>query len=154
MAKSKPKVLKKTISINHPGDLSPLEITLKVNFEPEPAPVEFKSVNFIQQISADSECPDNKFTYSIVTDNATILFFSLEGYQKNNPGNSGEFTACIDDATDLPKVHIVAMGRIDNPGGTATLQVTFKQKPLFSSPKAFKLMSNGILMINALVQLP
>lgn len=105
-------------------------------------------------VRKESECPENKFAYSIVKTSAKILSFSLEGFTKENPGDSGEFTVCIDDATDDPKVTIIAMGRVDFPGGTATLQVTFLGKPLFTSPKSFTLLDHGILMFNEIVKLP
>lgn len=154
MTKQKPKGSKRTIELIHPGDGSPLEITLKVIVEQQGILPTTKLANFLEETLDESECPSNIFTYAIATNNATVLSFSLDGYTKNNPGDSGEFTTCIDDATDEPKVHIIAMGKVDNPGGTATLQITFLGKPLFVTPKPFSLLNHGILMFNQLVKLP
>jgi len=153
MAKQKPKGLKKTFTLIQPADGSPIEITLKVIAE-QPILNTKKLANFLEETLEESECPENKFTYTIATNNATILSLSLESFTKNNPGNSGEFTVCIDDATDEPKVHVIAMGKVDNPGGTANLQITFLGKPVFTAPSPFTLLNHGILMFNQLVKLP
>jgi hypothetical protein len=99
-------------------------------------------------------CPDNKFSYSFEKENASVLSLSVEEFEKDNPGNSGEFTTCINDASPEPKVRVIGLAKENNAGGRVALTLKFLGKDVFTSPKEFLQGANGFLKLNTLVKLP
>lgn len=101
-----------------------------------------------------SGCPDNKFSYSFEKENASVLSLSVEEFDKVNPGGSGDFTTCINDASPEPKVRVICLAKEDNPGGRVTLTLKFLGKDVFSSPKELERGEHGFLKLNTLAKLP
>ncbi|WP_247237215.1 hypothetical protein [Telluribacter sp. SYSU D00476] len=99
-------------------------------------------------------CPDNKFSYSFDTQNASVLSLIVEEFEKDNPDGSGEFTTCINDPSPEPKVRIIGLAKEDNAGGRVALSLKFLGKDIFSSPKEFTHGGNGFLKLNVLEKLP
>ena len=99
-------------------------------------------------------CPENKFSYSFEKENASVLSLSVEEFDKDNPGDLGEFTTCINDASPEPKVRVIGMAEENNAGGRVALTLKFLGKDVFSSPKEFELGEHGFLKLNTLAKLP
>lgn len=99
-------------------------------------------------------CPDNKFSYAFEKENASLLSLTVEEFDKDNPGDSGDFTTCINDASSEPRVRVIGLAKRDNAGGRVALKLKFLGKDVFASPKEFELGENGFLKLNTLVRLP
>ncbi|MBK9719497.1 MAG: hypothetical protein IPO85_18670 [Saprospiraceae bacterium] len=109
--------------------------------------------NFLlaEEALGGSDCPEDKFTYSFETDNAKVLSLTVEGFKKDNPGNSGDFTTCIADAN---RFRVMVFANELNPGGRAALTLKYLGKDVFSSPKELELGENSFLILNTLAKLP
>lgn len=117
----------------------------------------FQSVslqNLKNEAVGGSGCPDNKFAYAFETENASVLFLKVEDFEVNNPDESDDFTTCINDASPAPKIRVVGLAKVNNPGGRVALTLKFLGKDVFSSPKEFTLTDNGFLKLDTLVKLP
>ena len=98
-----------------------------------------------------SECPDDKFSYFFDTNNANVLSLRVQGFKKDNPGDSGDFTTCIPDAN---KFLVLALGQERNGGGRVALTLKYLGKDVFSSPQELHLGEHGFLVLNTLAKLP
>ncbi|MBL4678937.1 MAG: hypothetical protein JKY70_22510 [Mucilaginibacter sp.] len=100
------------------------------------------------------ECPDNKFSYSLNAVNATVLSLKVEDWSENSPGASGDFTTCINDASASPKVRVIGLAQVDNPGGHVSLGLKFLSNEVFTTPKEFTLAGDGFLKLDVSAKLP
>lgn len=132
----------------------PIRITVEVivrhEYPPQP-----KTNRLRDTSEADGAgCPENKFSYSFEKDNASVLSLSIEEFKKDNPGDSGDFTTCINDASPEPKIRVIGLAKENNPGGRVALTLKFLGKDVFSPAKEFVLGEHGFLKLNTLVKLP
>lgn len=92
-------------------------------------------------------CPDDKFNYSFECYNAVPHSLKVGRFESNAPGISGEFTSCVDDINEPPKIFIIAKAIPTVPGGSATLTMKYKGSLIGGFPKNLKLDNTGLLSI-------
>lgn len=131
----------------------PIRVTVDVNINYQGVPTMVQLSSAEDGGGAD-DCPNNKFSYTIDAQNATVLSISVESKDVDNPGTSGNFTACINDASPSPKVRVLGLATENNSGGTVALTLKFLGKDVFVPAKDFTNMGNGFLKLNILTKLP
>lgn len=128
-----------------------IQIHLDIVLRPGTGPGELAPV---KRLSSLGDCPDNVFNFSFDRENAKVLYFSVEKHEISQPPDSGNFTTCITDASDKPSIIVAAMAKEQAPGGRVALQLSFRGKPVFSSPREFAKGENGFLNLNVSAKLP
>lgn len=133
----------------------PIRITVEVIIRQESGTgIPAVQRTFAEKAAYGNECPDNKFSYTITQEQASVTLLGVEAYSTDNPGESGSFTTCVNDPHPEPQVRVIAWGIEQNPGGRAALNLKFNGKNLTPSPIEFEHGSGGILSIHQLIKLP
>lgn len=127
----------------------PIKVTVEIIIKHEYASASLQKNLMIAADAAGGagNCPDNRFSYSFEKENATVLSLIVEEFEKDNPGDSGEFTTCINDASPQPKIRVIALAKENSPGGRVALSLKFLGKDVFSSPKEFSAAPGGFLKL-------
>src|SRR5687768_14685079 len=94
----------------------PVKVTIEVIIRQE-APLTPPRSRFQLAEAIGGGCPENKFTYAFDKENASVLSLIVEEFEKDSPGDSGEFTTCINDASPEPKVRVIGLAKENLPGG-------------------------------------
>lgn len=151
MAKVRAKTPKQNLMSSIPE--IPIKITVEVIIRDERVSFKSDTLENGALFQPESNCSENKFSYSFETDRATPLYLKVEAFEKNNPGSGGDFTACINDISNEPEIQVIALARRDQAGGRASLTLKFLGKDVITS-KELKYGANGLLGINETAKLP
>lgn len=154
MSKQKKEPKDPSVKILTPDKENTVKIIIEVvvkQEKSESAPIKA----LLPDASGGGECPSNKFTYSFSTKNSTVLAMTVEGVTLKNPGENGEFTACVNDASPKPKIMVSALAKSTGPGATASLSMTLNGKTISIDPDDFSDPSdNGLMVLDTKPTLP
>ncbi len=129
------------------------ELTLK---DKEGNPLGKQTHTIPGKFGLHNECPDNKFTYSFDKTNAAINKLVVEKFNSgDNPAVSGDFTSCIDDLSNPPKIRVTTFAtKTADVQSFASLTLKFNGKDVYSPTRILDDQGNGMLGFSELVNLP